>query len=505
MPGTSWTSAGDTRLGMLRRYGMALLINFFALLLTWLLLPFVERSVFIFFFAAVALNVWYAGPGSAILTIGFALASVGYIFLPPTASLAIGAQGAVPLIVFTAIATLIITLTEARRRAEVQARMEAARFRVTLASIGDAVIVTDTIGRITFINDVAATLIGCAPADAVGRDSGAVLETIDPATRQPVASPVLQVLREHRVLDLAHHSVLIARDGTERPIATSAAPIRDSGGPTTGVVIVLRDMTEQVAAERERAELLSRERASRHAAEDALQHRDRFLSLAAHELKTPLTAILGNIELFRRRASREPALSERQMRYFAVIAGQTQRLSTLVGGLLDVSRIELGQLTIEHHPVDVEALARQVVDEIHATVADKHITFGSEAQPLIISGDALRLEQVLHNLIYNAVKYSGPATEIRVDVEQREQAVCVTVRDSGVGIPAAALPHVFERFFRAPNVDNLHISGTGIGLYVVKELVGMHGGSVTVASVEGEGSTFTVALPLAGQVTAPPA
>jgi PAS domain S-box-containing protein len=471
-------------------------MNMLALLLTWLLLPFVERSIFIFFFAAVVINAWYAGFIPALLTVVFAALAVGYLFIPPVFSLAVGLQGSVSLVVFTSIAFLISSLTEARTRAEARAHAEASRFRVTLASIGDAVIVTDTAGRVTFLNDVAAILTGWPQAQALGKDIADVFCIVNEDTGQPVENPVVRVLRDGTIVGLANHTRLIAKDGIERPIADSGAPIRDAHGQIIGVVMVFRDITERVRVDQERAELLVRERQARIVAEQALNLRDQFLSLAAHELKTPLTAILGNIELFKRRASREQSLSEGMLRTFRVIEDQTNRLNQMVFSLLDVSRIEMGQLTIERQPVDVCALVRRVVDEVQPTLSEHQMQARCLSEPLVIQGDALRLEQVLQNLIQNAVKYSAPTAPIVVEVSQRERHVCIVVRDTGIGIPPSSLSHVFERFYRAPNVDQSNISGTGIGLYVVKQIIKLHGGEVVVESIEGEGSTFTVMLPL---------
>ena len=120
------------------------------------------------------------------------------------------------------------------------------------------------------------------------------------------------------------------------------------------------------------------------------------------------------------------------------------------------------------------------------------------ARPVVIQGDELRLEQVFQNLIQNALKYSEPTTPVFVAAKEHAAHVCVEVRDRGIGIPQVAFPHLFERFYRAANVQEGPVGGMGIGLYVVKEIVELHGGQVTVESTEGQGSTFTVYLPLDG-------
>jgi PAS domain S-box-containing protein len=229
--------------------------------------------------------------------------------------------------------------------------------------------------------------------------------------------------------------------------------------------------------------------------QQAVQLRDQFLSLAAHELKTPLTSLTGQVQLFQRRAEREKHLIERDERAIRIISEQVARLNKMVLALLDISRLERGQLTIERVPVDLCALLHSIIDAAQLTAEDRQITLAHPAQPILISGDALRLEQVFQNLLQNAIKYSQPAEPISVVVTPTTDQVCVAVEDHGIGIPPAALGHVFQRFYRADNVEEQHLSGMGIGLYVVSEIVTLHGGTVTIDSTEGVGSTFTVILP----------
>jgi signal transduction histidine kinase len=253
---------------------------------------------------------------------------------------------------------------------------------------------------------------------------------------------------------------------------------------------------EQAAAERER--LYAAERQARAQAENALRIRDEFLSIAAHELKTPLTTLMGNIELIERRARRENSLSERDARSVHVASQQARRLKQLIDGLLDLSRLELGQLSIVPQPLDLRALACRVVDEVQPGLSRHSVACRMPEQPVMIAGDEVRLEQVLQNLIQNAIRYSpgGGLVEVIVDTADDPAQACLRVRDHGIGIASDALEQLFERFYRVPDASIEHIHGVGIGLYVVKEIVTMHGGSVKVASEIGVGSTFTVYLPL---------
>src|SRR5690606_38370156 len=180
----------------------------------------------------------------------------------------------------------------------------------------------------------------------------------------------------------------------------------------------------------------------------------------------------------------------------AVIAAQAQRLSTMINSLLDIARLEQGGLQLDVAPLDLSDLARRVVEEIQPTAERHTLLFETRAAPLMIVGDALRLEQVLQNLVINALKYSPAGGAVRVTVEQRDGLARVSVADEGIGIPADALPNLFQRFFRAGNAESQTIGGMGLGLYVVKEIVSLHGGTVAVESSEGRGSTFSICLPL---------
>lgn len=231
-------------------------------------------------------------------------------------------------------------------------------------------------------------------------------------------------------------------------------------------------------------------------AQDAVSVRDAFLSVAAHELKTPLTTLYGNVQLIQRRAQREGSMSERDQRTLRIVFEQTTRLNRMIGALLDLSRLQMGQFTIEPAPVDLAELAKRVVDELQPSLDRHSVVLRGVDSPLLVMGDELRLEQVLQNLIQNGVKYSPAGGEVVVEVSHDQEMVQILVRDSGIGIPKSSIPNLFRRFFRAENVREHRISGIGVGLYVVNEIITRHGGQVSVESTEGEGTTFIVQLPL---------
>lgn len=228
----------------------------------------------------------------------------------------------------------------------------------------------------------------------------------------------------------------------------------------------------------------------------AVRIRDEFLSIASHELKTPLTSLLGYSRLLQSLTDNY-GLNEREKRGIRIIAEQSDRLNKLINALLDISRIRMGRLTIEHQNVDLTVLVQRVVEETQIVLERHTLRVQQTPSPLMINGDMLRLQQVVQNLIDNAIKYSPDGGEIIVQLEQQDMWACIKVTDQGIGIPEEARSRLFQPFYRAANTLTLQISGAGIGLYVVKEIVTLHNGTVDVMSQEGFGSTFIIRLPLA--------
>ncbi len=248
---------------------------------------------------------------------------------------------------------------------------------------------------------------------------------------------------------------------------------------------------------------LREERAARATAEAAVTLRNDFLSIASHELRTPVAVLLGNTQLLERILLSRVKQDAQLRRSFAAIQRQLTRIQALIAAMLDVSRIERGHLKIAHDPIDLVALVQTVVDEVRTTTQVHPIELVVPFDPpldVFVNGDALRLEQVMFNLLQNAIKYSPDGGPIGVEVARADDWASVAVTDHGLGIVAEALPHLFERFYRAPAVRSEHISGLGIGLFIVHEIVTLHGGDVSVVSEQGTGTSVTVRLPLAAPV-----
>jgi signal transduction histidine kinase len=274
-------------------------------------------------------------------------------------------------------------------------------------------------------------------------------------------------------------------DGTEIITQTSAAPVEVEDGGRLGAVAVFRDVTAERELEREK---------------------DAFLSAAAHDLKTPLTTIKGLAEIVRRRILRGDAgETSRVLENLERIEVAATRMSRLVNDLLDASRTQMGRrLDLSRSRVDLAAMVRRLTSEIQHSTRGHHLVMESSVPALLGVWDADRLERVFMNLLTNAVKYSpeGGTIAVRVTPEYGSAGAwaVVSVHDQGLGIPARDLPYIFERFYRAGNVEG-QIQGTGIGLASARQIVEQHGGTIEVASKEGDSTTVTVRLPLQPEVS----
>ncbi len=339
--------------------------------------------------------------------------------------------------------------------------------------------------------------------DAPGGTAG-VLRTLQSELLPEIDGAALEQLAldpDHRVMLAAlglRSSLCVPLIARGRALGTIALVMAESGRRYgADDVPLIEELARRAALAVDNARLYR-------ASQEAVQLRDTFFSVAAHELKTPLTSLLGQAQLMQRRTTREASLGERDSRSLAVVIEQAQRLNAMILAMLDSSRLEQGRLSIDPQPLDLGALVQRIAEETRPMLDRHSLSVEERDRPLVVIGDGLRLEQVLQNLIGNAIKYSPAGGPVAVRLERSGDHARVSVSDCGIGIPAAAIPQLFQRFYRAGNANMFHISGMGIGLYVVREIVTLHGGELAVESHEGQGSTFCFSLPLT-QPPAPPA
>jgi len=380
-----------------------------------------------------------------------------------------------------------------RLRAEETERKQREWLRTTLASIGDAVIATDVDGMVTLVNAVAEKLTGVG-AEAVGRPLGEVFRAVD-ETRKPIPDPVAAALARGGPAPLGAGVTLLAFSGAEYPVEGSAAPIRAEGGKPQGVALIFGDRTEARRGEAERAALLVREQEARAEAERASRTKDEFIATVSHELRTPLNAVLGWARLLR--TGRLDAGST--VRAMEAIERSAMTQAQIVDDLLDVARIVRGRLKLDVREVDLSVAVEAAADTVGPAANAKGIALDLQLEPGagLVRGDPGRLQQVVWNLLANAIKFTPPGGRVEVRLCRLPDRVRLQVQDDGTGIDPGFLPHVFERFRQADSSPTRAHGGLGIGLAIVRHLVEAHGGSVAAASAgRNQGACLTVDLPL---------
>jgi two-component system sensor kinase FixL len=351
-----------------------------------------------------------------------------------------------------------------------------------LDSVPDAMVIADAGGTILHANGVAERLFGYSRDEMVGKP----VEVLLPArfrTMHQVHRSGYHAAPRTRPMGLGLDLSALRKDGAEFAAEISLSPIEVEGRPC--VIAAVRDVTERKKLE-ERARLWRK-------AQEEVRERDEFLSIASHELRTPVTALQLQLQLLQRAAQRSieelPRVLEGKV---DVLERQTRRISLLVNELLDVSRMRLGKLELRYEPLDLADVAREAAAHLRAELARSGSKLRLELSPAPGRFDRMRIEQVITNLLVNAAKF-GEARPITLRVDADETHARIRVSDRGIGIAAEHQARVFERFARA--VPAQHFGGLGLGLYIVRQIVEAHGGAVRVESTPGAGATFTAELP----------
>jgi PAS domain S-box-containing protein len=358
---------------------------------------------------------------------------------------------------------------------------EEERMRLLVDCIRDyAVIQLDSSGRVRSWNNGAEIIKGYRADEILGRTISLFYTQEDQAGGKPQFL-LACAERDGRVEDEGWR---VRKDGTRFWADVIITALRDNDGELLGFVKVTQDLTDRMRAQEERVRLAH--------AEEAIRLRDEFLSIASHELKTPLTALQLQLESLEEQSTSLP------VKVFSRIAGATRsghRLGVLIDSLLDVSRISTGQIEIRPEPMDLRSAAEQLIDSLGAAAEKSGVTL-SLSGPGSLRGewDPIRIDQLLLNLLTNAVKY-GAGRPVAVSLARRGDQAVVAVRDHGPGITAGDEERIFDRFERAASMRNY--GGFGLGLYLAREVARAHGGSIEVHNEPDGGACFTVRLPLA--------
>jgi PAS domain S-box-containing protein len=342
-----------------------------------------------------------------------------------------------------------------------------------IASIGDGVIVVDEYGVITNINETVRRILGYQHEDLIGKGLTQVLPI---NYRNGEAMPTLERPSMRALISGVPVSAVIEftrKDGEQLPVATTAAPFIIDHKPK-GAIIVFRDFSREIAVEKAK---------------------DEFVSLASHQLRTPLTSIRMYSEMIK--DDPENNLSPELALALDKISASTEKMLNLVSDFLSISKLELGRFDINWQRVNIHELVRSQITEAMPLLAEKSIKveFSRPITDLTALTDPSLLSQVIHNLLTNAIRYSEKGS-INITLKKSGRSYLLAIADKGIGIPEEAKAKIFERLYRAPNAIELLDQGTGLGLYLVKKIVETLGGQVWFESQEAKGTTFFVKLPL---------
>jgi signal transduction histidine kinase len=519
-----------------RRYGVALLSVIAAFTVTQALWPWVAPHPTPLFLAAVMLSALYGGLGPSLAATALAALVVDYFFIPPTSGIELSVDNAVRTAVFVAVALLISWIDAARKQAEAELRRHAMQ-QAAVAELGQRALSESYISGLldTAVSVLArrldaesAALWELSPADNslwVRSSVGWTEEFVEQATADAVSESMLGRALSSTEPIIVHNSHAITLPGEPHHLGREAhssvsVAVALRGGPfgvlsaytdsprgftaedvhfVQAVANVLSAAVERARGEEERSRLLRGEQEARREAEDASRAKDEFLAMVSHELRTPLGVILGWSKFLRE----EGADDETRARALETIERNAVLQKRLVEDLIDISRVVAGKLRIDPRPTELTPVIDEAVGAVALSAKARGIRIHSEClyDAVRVFGDPERLQQIVWNLLSNAVKFTPEGGRVEVLLERVGAFAQITVSDTGCGIGADLLPHVFERFRQGRGEDDHRRAGLGLGLSIVRHLVEAHGGTVEAESPgAGRGATFRVRLPLAPAV-----
>jgi two-component system, OmpR family, sensor histidine kinase VicK len=344
-----------------------------------------------------------------------------------------------------------------------------------LQSVGDGIYGIDLEGRLTFINEAAAQILGYPPEQLTGRDVHELIRHShsDGTVYSRIDNPIFQAMRRREQIRM-RDQLFWRKGGGAIPVEYSASPLIENG-QVSGMVIAFQDVSERRRLDR---------------------MKDEFISTVSHELRTPLTSLRASLGLIT--SGSLDARPDKQRQMLDIAFANCDRLVRLVNGILDFERLERGQLALDRRPIEAAGLLRRAAEASRTAAARARIEFRSEAQPLMVMADEQRVLQVLNELISNAIKFSPPETVVRLMVQPWGPGeACFIVEDQGRGIPRENIDRIFERFQQVDASDTRDIGGTGLGLALCRSLVEQHGGRIWAESEPGQGTRLLFTLPMA--------
>jgi PAS domain S-box-containing protein len=383
-----------------------------------------------------------------------------------------------------------IWLAVEKLRSEVALRESEDRYRALTELSPQLVFMSRADGFITYVNQWGLDFTGRSLSELQGHGW---MECIHPEYRNRFYEA--RMTSTSNVSDYGIEILFRHADGVYRWLYTRALPVTNDAGEIEYWIGVAIDITDRKQTEAEREQLLAREKAARESAESANRIKDEFLAVVSHELRSPLNPILGWSKLLRSRQLDE----EKTDRALEVIERNAQMQAQLINDLLDVSRILRGKLSLDTQTVDLVITIQAAMETVRLAAEAKSIQINTQFEPDVgqVAGDAGRLQQVVWNLLTNAVKFTSTGGRVDIRLERTGSQAQITITDTGKGIPPDFLPYVFEQFRQESSATTRRFGGLGLGLAIVRYLVELHGGTVQADSQgEGMGATFTVKLPL---------
>ena len=387
----------------------------------------------------------------------------------------------------------------ARKRMETELMKSERRYRALIDTMQEGFCLVGRDGKHLFVNKALARICGVARlSDLIGRS---LLDHIAPEQRPALQARFEDALRTER-FPAQMEATLVRKDGSRGVLELNPAPIYEEGR-LAGACIVVRDITDRRRAEEERTRLLEVEKAARSEAESANRAKDQFLAIISHELRTPITAIMGWNWLLR---SGELSPSERE-RAQEVIERNLQLEKQLIEDLLDISSLAGGRMTLMKRAVDLGPVTADAVAAFRPEAHAKRLDMICPPQAgLMVVGDPKRLRQIVSNLVSNAVKFTPEGGTVRVLARREGAQALITVADTGPGFSAEFFPKIFDLFRQQDDPLTRECRGQGLGLAIVKHLAELHGGTISVdPPAAGRGARLTVTLPLAAPGAVPDA
>ena len=372
----------------------------------------------------------------------------------------------------------IIDIMATKDPDDIRLKQESEQLNLVLSLMGEGLVVVHSGGAIAHINQAAGVLVRVAPADAVGELFVTVFPVVyDAGNGEEGYMPIREALDQDTIIRirLVDNTYIKLRDGSRFPVSMTITPF--VSGRQRYAIVLMQDITQEKAIDRAKTD---------------------FVSLASHQLKTPLSAINWFTEMVL--TGDAGRLKKKQREYLEEVAHSAKRMTQLVNELLNVSRLELGTFIIEPEPATLSNIMRETIREFAPKIRDKRLSVIEQYDPNVpkIKVDTTLTGMIFQNLISNAVKYTPTGGEIRVHIGIEDQDVVITVADNGFGIPEDQHNQIFTKFFRADNAVSGDSEGTGLGLYLIRSIVEEAKGTITFTSREGKGATFRVTIPLSG-------